>query len=81
MLEKTKKFVSTHKTKIATAVTAAVIGGVAVSLIHRYGPTRYLVVSKDALTSMAAEPEVMWMGYDVKGTLLALTAVKNPAVE
>lgn len=78
MLERSKTFVSTHKSHIATAVIAAAVGGAAVFVY--YHKKTILHVPTKLVEKMAAAPEEVWVSYDVGGTVLAMTAVNRTAV-
>lgn len=78
MLEKTQKFVSDHKSHIATAAVAAGIGGV-LTFVYMHKQT-YLNLPDNVLAQLAAAPEKAWVGYTIKGVELAMTALNENAV-
>lgn len=81
MFEKTKKFVSTHKTEIAIAAVSAVAGGLAVHVYKNRGPNDYLILSKTLQKTLSEAPEKKWVGYTVHGVTYAMTAADTSAVK
>lgn len=78
MLERSKKFVSDHKSQI---VTAAVSAGVAGTVVFIYfNKKTFLHVPDDVVALLAADPENNWVSYKLKGVVLAMTAINENAV-
>ena len=74
MLEKTKKFVSDHKSQIITAAVSAVVGGAVVYFY--YDRKTLLNVPDDLIEKLMEKPQERWAGYYLPNVILAMTAVK-----